>query len=180
MIYQPAEDSYLLTNILKEELPKLIERNPDLKFLEIGAGSGIHLLTAEKLGVKKENIFSSDIDEDSVKHCNSLGYNCIKSDLFEDIIKKYNLIIFNPPYLPEDSKEPIDSKTATTGGKKGDEIILRFLEQAKDYLNENGKIFLLASSLTPKIDFEKLGYKFKELGCERLFYEQLCVWELIV
>ena len=178
MIYQPAEDSYLLTNILKKELPKLIKKNPDLKFLEIGAGSGIHLLTAEKLSVKKENIFSSDIDESSVKHCNSLGYNCIKSNLFENIIGKYDLVIFNPPYLPEDIEEPVDSKTATTGGKKGDEIILKFLEQAKDYLNENAKIFLLASSLTPKINFNKLGYKSKELGCERLFYEQLCVYEL--
>ena len=180
MIYQPAEDSYLLTNILKKELPKLIEKNSDLKFLEIGTGSGIHLLTVENLGIKKENIFSSDIDEDSVKHCNSLGYNCIKSDLFENINGKYDLIILNPPYLPEDSKEPVDSKTATTGGKKGDEIILKFLEQAKNYLKENGKIFLLASSLTPKIDFEKLGYKSKELGCEKLFYEQLCVWELVI
>ena len=180
MIYQPAEDSYLLTNILKKELPKLIKKNQDLKFLEIGAGSGIHLLTAEKLGVKKENIFSSDIDEDSVKHCNSLGYNCTKSDLFESINKKYNLIIFNPPYLPEDIEEPVDSKITTTGGKKGDEIILKFLEQAKGYLNENAKIFLLTSSLTPQIDFKKLKYKSKELGCESLFYEQLCVWELVI
>ena len=178
MIYQPAEDSYLLANILKKELPKLIEKNSDLKLLEMGAGSGVHLLTAEELGVKKENIFSSDIDENSVNHCNSLGYNCIKSDLFENINKKYNLIIFNPPYLPENIEEPIDSKTATTGGKKGDEIILKFLKQAKKHLNENGKIFLLASSLTPKIDFKKLGYKSKELDCERLFYEQLCVYEL--
>jgi len=180
MIYQPAEDSYLLTNILKRRLPKLINKNPNMKFLEIGAGSGIHLLTAEKLGIKKENIFSSDINEDSVKHCNLLGYNCINSDLFENINGKYDLIIFNPPYLPEDSKEPLNSRTATTGGKKGDEIILKFLEQAKDYLNKEGKIFLLASSLTPKINFEKIGYKVKELGCEKLFYEQLYVWELVI
>ena len=180
MIYQPAEDSYLLTNILKKELLKLIKKNSDLRFLEIGAGSGIHLSTAEKAGVKRENIFSSDIDQNSVNHCNSLGYNCIKSDLFENINKKYNLIIFNPPYLPEDTKEPVDSKTATTGGKKGDEIIIKFLKQAKDYLNKNGKIFLLTSSLTPKIDFDKLGYKSKELGCEKLFQERLWVWELVI
>ena len=66
MIYKPEKDSYLLANILKKALPKLINENPNIKFLEIGAGSGIHLLTAEKLGIKKENIFSSDIDEDSI------------------------------------------------------------------------------------------------------------------
>jgi release factor glutamine methyltransferase len=177
MVYQPAEDSYLLTDILKRELPELISKNSELKFLEIGAGSGIHLSTAEKAGIKKENIFSSDIDEASVNHCNLLGYNCIKSDLFENINGKYDLIIFNPPYLPENKDE---KGLDTTGGKKGDEIIIRFLKQAKNYLKENGRIFLLASSLTPKIDFEKYGYNSRELGCERLFYEQLCVWELIV
>lgn len=180
MIYQPSEDSYLLNDILKEKLPKLINENSNLRFLEIGAGSGIHLSTAEKTGVKKENIFSSDIDQDSVNHCNLLGYNCIKSDLFENITGKYDLIIFNPPYLPKDSREPLDSKTATTGGRKGDEIILRFLKQAKDYLKDNGKIFLLVSSLTPKIDFKTLGYKSKELGCESLFQERLCIWELVI
>ena len=180
MIYQSAEDSYLLTAILKKELPELISENPSLKFLEIGVGSGIHLSTAEKTGIKKENIFSSDINEDAVSHCNLLGYNCLKSDLFKNIKGKYNLIIFNPPYLPEDSKEPSDSRIATTGGKKGNEIVIKFLEQAKNYLEKNGKIFLLTSSLTPKIDFGRLGYKFEELGCEKLFYEQLCVWELVI
>ncbi len=177
MVYLPSEDSYALNNILKQEIPKLIEKNSNLKFLEIGAGSGIHLLTAEKIGIKKENIFSSDIDEASVSHCNLLGYNCIKSDLFEKIKGKYDLIIFNPPYLPEHEK---DKRIDTTGGKKGDEIILEFLKSAKNYLNKNGKIFLLTSSLTPKIDFKKAGYKSKQLLCEKLFYEQLCVWELIV
>jgi len=178
MIYQPAEDSFLMSRILKEKLPELLEKNPDLKFLEIGAGSGIHLETAKNLGVKKENIYSSDIDKKSVSHCNLLGFNCIHSDLFEKINGKYDLIIFNPPYLPEDAREPKDSKLATTGGKKGSEIILNFLKQAKNFLEKNGKIFLITSSLSGDIDFKKLGYETKEIGCEKLFYERLCIWEI--
>ena len=58
-IYQPAEDSYLMSRILKEQLPELLNKNLNLRFLEIGVGSGIHLQTASRLGVKKENIFSS-------------------------------------------------------------------------------------------------------------------------
>ena len=92
-MYQPAEDSYLMSRILKEQLPQLLEKNPNLKFLEIGAGSGIHLETAYNSGIKKENIFSSDIDKASVSHCNSLGFNCVHSDLFENIKGKYNIII---------------------------------------------------------------------------------------
>ena len=178
MIYQPAEDSFLMSRILKEQVPHLIKENPNLRFLEIGAGSGIHLETALSLGIKKENISSSDIDKKSVSHCSSLGFKCIHSDLFENIIGKYDLIIFNPPYLPEDAREQKSSKLATTGGKKGNEIILRFLEQAKNYLKIDGKIFLITSSLAENVNFEKLGYITKEIGCENLFFERLCIWEL--
>ena len=55
----------------------------------------------------------------------------------------------------------------------------KFLEQAKNYLEKDGIIFLITSSLAEDIDFEKLEYKAKEVGCENLFYERLCIWELI-
>jgi release factor glutamine methyltransferase len=176
MIYQPAEDSFLMSKILKEKTPELLSKNSNLKFLEIGAGSGLHLETVKKLGVK--NIFSSDINSKAVSHCKLLGFNCIHSDLFKEINGKFNIIIFNPPYLPKDSREPKDSQIETTGGKKGNEIILKFLQQAKEYLEPNGKIFLITSSLAEEINFRKLGYKAKEIGCEKLFFERLCIWEL--
>ena len=181
-IYQPAEDSFLMSNILKENIPYLLEKNPDLKFLEIGAGSGLHLQTAFTFGIKKENIFSSDINKNAVSHCSSLGFNCIYSDLFENFSEneKFDIIIFNPPYLPEDKNEPKSSRIATTGGKKGNEIILRFLHQAKNYINKEGKIYLITSSLSEDVYFYELGYNSKEIGCEKLFFERLCVWELSV
>lgn len=177
-IYQPAEDSYLMSRILKEKIPELLNKNKNLNFLEIGAGSGIHLQTALNSGIKKENIFSCDIDKTAVSHCNLLGFNCVYSDLFENIQGKYNIIIFNPPYLPLDKREPKDSQLATTGGKNGDEIIKKFLEKAKDYLFETGIIFLITSSLSRQINFEDLGYTYNQVGCEVLFFEKLCIWEL--
>lgn len=177
-MYKPAEDSYLMSRILKEKLPKILKKNPNLKFLEIGAGSGINLETAEKTGVKKQNIFSCDIDKKSVTHCKVLGFNCIHSDLFENIPGNYDLIIFNPPYLPKDKREPKSSQKATTGGQKGSEIISRFLVQAKEHLNKDGRIFLITSSLTGNIDFERMGYNAQEIGCEKLFFERLCVYEI--
>jgi len=167
-----------MSRILRERLPGMLKKNPNLKLLELGAGSGIHLETASKLGIKKENIFSSDINIRAVNHCDALGFNCIHSDLFENIDGKFDLIIFNPPYLPEDKKEPKDSQLATTGGKKGDEIILKFLRQAKNCLTRDGKIFLITSSLSPKISFEEFGYREKEIGCENLFFERLCIFEI--
>jgi len=169
-----------MSRILKEQIPSLLEKNPNLKLLEIGAGSGIHLQTASNLGIKNENIFSSDIDKRAVSHCNVLGFNCIHSDLFENINGKYDIIVFNPPYLPEDAHEPKNSRTATTAGKRGNEIILRFLIQAKEHLNKNGKIFLITSSLSEDVDFKNLNYSAKEIGCEKLFFERLCIWELSI
>lgn len=179
MIYQPAEDSYFLSEILKRQIPKLLKQNPDLRFLEIGTGSGIQLETAHNVGIKKENIFSCDINKASVQHCSLLGYNCIYSDLFENIQGKFDLIVFNPPYLPE---HEYDKQKDTSGGKDGDETVVKFLQQAKSYLNSEGKIFLLLSSYTPmeNINRELENYKKKFLGNERLFYEDLSIWELTV
>lgn len=177
-IYVPAEDSYLMSRILKEQIPLLLKKNINLKFLEIGAGSGIHLQTIYNLGVRKENIFSSDINKASVNHCNLLGFNCVHSDLFENINGKFDLIIFNPPYLPDDLRESKTSKLNTTGGKKGNEIILRFLNGAKNYLEKKGIIFLITSNLSEDINFNKFGYEAKEIGCEKMFFERLCIWEL--
>jgi len=177
-IYQPSEDSYLLSGILKQELPKLLKEKKDLRFLEIGAGSGIHLETALNSGVKRENIFSCDINQKAVDHCSLLGFNCVHSDLFENIGGKFDVIIFNPPYLPEDKDEPEDSKLATTGGVKGSEIINEFIVKSREYLNNDGVIYLVISSLTRDLYFST--YKKKEIGCEKLFFEKLCVLELTI
>lgn len=178
-IYEPAEDSYLLSKILKNEIPKLLKKNPKLKFLEIGSGSGRNLETALKVGIRKENIFSSDINPKAVEHCKNLGFNCIVSNLFENISKeKFDLIIFNPPYLPLDKSEPKKSRVETTGGRKGNEVAIEFLKQSKNYLSKNGKIFLITSSLAENIDFKNFKFESKKIGIKKLFFEELVVWEL--
>ncbi|MEK9184542.1 MAG: HemK2/MTQ2 family protein methyltransferase, partial [Patescibacteria group bacterium] len=136
-IYFPAEDSYLMQKVLQEKISNLLKENSDLKVLEIGAGSGIQLVVLQQLGVK--NIFSSDINSYAVVQCKNLGFDCIQSDLFEKIKGKYHLIIFNPPYLPDDEREPQESKLATTGGKNGSEIISKFLIQAPNFLKKDGR-----------------------------------------
>jgi release factor glutamine methyltransferase len=170
-VYLPQEDSFLLSSTLKKEI-----KNKKIKFLEVGSGSGIQLQILFELGIEKENIFACDINSDSVKACRKLGFNCIQSNLFENIKGKYDLILFNPPYLPEDKMEDEESKLATTGGKQGGEIINKFLTQAKKHLKKNGKIFLLTSSLTKGIDWKT--YKKRILARKKLFFEELRVWEL--
>jgi len=174
LIYHPQEDSYLLKEVLEETIPLLLKKNQNLKCLEIGIGSGIQLETLKNLGVK--NLFGIDINEDSVNHCKLLGFNCINSNLFEKIKDKFDLIIFNPPYLPENSEEDNESKLITTGGKNGSEIINLFLSEAENYLYLDGKVFLLISSLTKKINW--FNYKKKLLKEKNFFFEKLKIYEL--
>jgi len=178
-IYEPQEDSYLMSDFLKKEIPKLLKINPELKLLEVGVGSGINLVTTRTAGVKKENILGTDVNFNAVEHCRGLGFNCITSDLFDKIPEqKFNLIIFNPPYLPLDKKEPKTSRIATTGGKKGNEIMIKFLKQAENYINSDGKIFIITSSLSQGVNFDEFGYNFKEVTSTSLFFEKLSLWEL--
>lgn len=173
LIYQPEEDSFLLSEVLKKKI-----KNKNLQCLEIGTGSGILLKTLLDLGVNKDNIIVSDINPHAIEHINNdFPYiKAIQSNLFSKVKGKFDIIIFNPPYLQEDKNEDKESKLATTGGKKGSELINKFLIQAKKYLNKEGKIYLLTSSLTKGIKWN--GWKKKKLARKKLFFEELYVWEL--
>jgi len=181
----PAEDSYLLSETLENYLINLINNNnsninKNLKIIDMGSGSGIQAKTCKKLGFK--NILTADINYDAVKNLKKQGFNAKQSNLFEKIKDKYDLIIFNPPYLPEDKLEPRDSRLATTAGKEGYEIIIKFLKQAKSNLNKKGIILLLFSSLSKPSVIKKqaklLGYHLKLLKKQNLFFERLYVYEL--
>jgi len=173
-IYQPNTDSYLISEVLENKLPKLLKINPNLTLLEIGSGSGLQLQTALKSGVKLQNIFGSDINPQSVRYCQGLGFNCIESNLFSNIDGKFDLVVINPPYLQKDTQEPLESQISTTGGDLGSEIINEFLYQAKDYLNIDGRIFLLTSSLTKGIEWG--DWQKKLLAQKKIFFEELFVW----
>jgi len=121
MIYQPAEDSYLLQETIKDFLK---DKNKNIKILDMGSGSGIQAETCLNLDFK--NIFCADIDPEVIRYLKEKGLNIIKSNLFSNISKKFDLIIFNAPYLPEDEREPEDIKLATTAGKKVMKLLLNF------------------------------------------------------
>jgi len=174
-IYRPAEDSFLMKEVLINEL-----KDKNITCLEIGSGSGIQIRTLIDLGIKPENITLTDINPEAIINLKkefSIS-KVINSDLFQKIKEDFDLIVFNPPYLPEDKREPKDSRLATTGGKEGSEIINRFLKEAKVHLTKEGKIFLLTSSLTKNINWE--DWKKRKIGEKKIFMEELFVWELTI
>lgn len=173
LIYEPSEDSYLLASVI----PRYVKKK---SIIEIGAGSGILSETAKKSGAK--SVTATDINIQSIKFLKQKNIYAIKSNLFQKVKGKFDVIICNPPYLPEDKNEDNESKKITTGGKNGDEFILRFLKQAVKRLESNGKILLLVSSLTPRNKIVNLLSKnnlnHKIVASKNLFFETLEVWEI--
>lgn len=173
-MYAPMEDSFFLSEILTNYLG--LKKMREFVALDIGSGSGIQAETLSKFSDKK-NILCADIDEEALKEARKKGFKARKSDLFSNINKKFDIITFNPPYLPVDK---YDKGEDTAGGKKGDETILEFLKQAKKHLNKHGKIFLLVSNLTPlkriEIELKKQKLKIEKKFMKKIFFEELYVW----
>ncbi len=169
-IYQPAEDSFFFADFLKIYLSE----NAVSSYLDMGTGSGILAKTAEKF-LDNKKILGADINSEAVSELKKCGFSAIESNLFENVDGFFDLITFNAPYLPLDSREPVSSRIATTGGKDGDEVSLRFLEQAVRYLSSGGKIFLLISSLTPRDKINRFNPKV--VARKEMFMEELLILE---
>lgn len=173
-IYPPEEDSFLLVKALKENLNSLKNK----KILDMGSGSGIISQELISWGISPKKLTLTDINPDAIKKLKKdFQYSEVTtSNLFEKLNSKFDIIIFNPPYLPEDKNEPKESRIITTGGKEGSEIINKFLKDSKTFLNKNGKIFLLVSTLSKGIKFR--GFKKRLVAKEKLFFEELLVYLL--
>ncbi len=171
MIYEPRDDSRMLENQVK-----IFAKG---KVLDMGTGCGIQALAALE---KTNYVEACDINEEAVEVVKSKGVNAYKSDLFENVKGKFDVIIFNSPYLPLDKDEDEESRVITTGGQNGYEIIERFLKEAKNYLNENGIILLVFSTLTGDVDkiLEETGYCYEKLDEKKVFFESLYVYKVKV
>ncbi len=164
--------------IKKRSLLVFPDKKKAVKILDMGSGSGIQAEACLQAGVSKRDILVADIDQEVVSYLKEKDFKAVHSNLFSKIKGKFDLIIFNPPYLPEHSKE---KGLDTTGGKNGYETIIRFIRQAKTHLKKGGKIFLLFSSLSkPEIIKQeaKKYYAIKEKANKKLFFEKLFVFEL--
>ncbi len=171
-VYPPDEDSFFLIDFLKKEIGGRKIKTA----LEIGTGSGIVSLSISD-SVKK--ILGVDINPNAIKTARKnaekqeiKNIEFIVSNLFENIEGKFDLIFFNPPYLS--GKKDLSCE----GGKKGQELIEKFLSEVKNYLNENGEAVILLSSFN---EVEKLVKKFgfELIGEKKLFFEKLYCYRFI-
>ena len=145
-VYEPAEDSYLL---IDAALSEIAGSNRLLHIIEIGTGSGI--VTAAMMQDAPEHRYAAtDISPRAVACAKANRVPVVRADLFSGIGGQFDLIVFNPPYLPTAPDERVDGwlDRAWNGGDDGRAVINRFLGQAPAFLADGGSILLLLSSLT--------------------------------
>ncbi|MDP3563078.1 MAG: class I SAM-dependent methyltransferase [Methanoregula sp.] len=139
-VYQPEADTYLLLDAAKKEL------QPGDRVLEIGTGSG--LISRELARVS--DVVATDINPHAALCARGSGVDVVRSNLFAGIRGTFDLILFNPPYLPTQPEERIDDwlEYALDGGETGRVVIERFAGEMGRVLAPQGRVLLLISSLT--------------------------------
>ena len=125
------------------------------KILDLCTGSGIIAITLKKeLEQVSVDIIASDISEEALEVAkeNSQSHDStikfIKSDIFNNIDDKFDIIVSNPPYIDrkdevtmQDNVLNYDPHLALFAEEEGMYFYRKIIEQANDYLNENGVIF---------------------------------------
>jgi release factor glutamine methyltransferase len=172
-VYEPSEDSFLLADEALSEI-KGSER-----ILEVGCGSGI--ISAVIKANTNASVIGIDINPYAAKCTRENGIEVIRGDLLSCIKGRFNLIIFNPPYLPtkEDERDNGWLNAALDGGYNGRKVIYRFLEDAGRCLIRGGKILMLVSSLSGideiRSRLDSLGYAVEVNRHENYMFEKLTV-----
>ena len=174
-VYQPAEDTYLLLRAA------LAETWPADSVLEIGCGSGF---VSKELGTKVAFLLATDINPHAVRAARARGIEVIRADLFRGIKGKFDLILFNAPYLPTEPKERTGQwiDYALDGGESGRQTVDRFLEDLAGHLRPGGRALLLISSLTGLAEVRRTakaaGLTAEVVADEGCFFERLYVLRL--
>jgi release factor glutamine methyltransferase len=172
-IYTPREDSKLLVKYVRKYSKGIV--------LDIGTGSGIQAITAAN-NKKVNSVLATDIQDSIIrlnkKNIKNKKIKFLKSDLFNDIKnKKFDTIIFNPPYLPNELKV---KDLTLEGGKKGYEVVERFLNEVDNFLKSDGIILIVFSSLTKKEKVDEFIknnlLESKLLEKQHYFFEDLYVY----
>ncbi len=173
-VYEPSDDSYLLADILKN-----YENLEGKDVLDIGTGTGILAIIAAQKGA---SVSGADINDKALETAkknaalNDVKIVFRKSDLFENINEKFDLIVFNSPYLPPETQGLSNKLLERAWNDDG--TIEKFFEEVDAHLKDDGKFLILLSSLT-KISLERYTEKFvmEKVTSKKLFFEEIFVAE---
>jgi len=171
-VYEPGDDTYLILDH--------ITIGDQGYALDVGTGSGIIAIWLAKRGY---NVVATDISEKALKcaklnaKMNNVQLDLVKCDLAAAIRGEFDIITFNPPYLP--FKDNIPEDIWWFGGRS---VIERFLKRdLPRVLSPKGRAYLVYSSLTDLKNIEEiLPQKFKAITIakKRIMFEELYLVEV--
>jgi release factor glutamine methyltransferase len=142
-VYQPAEDSRLLAEAAVAQIA------PDDVVLEVGTGSGYVAATIDQeVGAR---VVGCDLNPHACEQAREHGVEAVRMNLTDGFRDgAFDVVVFNPPYLPTDPDEAGDDwmEVALSGGEDGREVIDPFLESVGRVLAPDGYVLLLVSTLT--------------------------------
>ena len=176
LVYIPSDDTFLLAENL--------EIKEGQSVLEIGTGSGLVSMYASLLS---DDVTATDINYNALelaeKNFKLNNINTIRlefGDLFEPVKnEKFDVILFNTPYLPTDSDDIIndDLNYAFDGGLDGRKVIDRFINEVSNHLNDKGIVQIIQSSLSDNdrtLDmFDRNGFVAEIAESEKFFFEEI-------
>lgn len=138
------------------------------KILEIGTGSGAMSIALAK-NIKNSEVIATDISYEILNvtkkniELNNANVKLIKSDLFNNVVGKFDLIISNPPQqkteiLNKSEREGklITPKIASDGGADGFYLYNKIKSQAKQFLNKDGALVLQYDGFTNIYKYDEL------------------------
>jgi release factor glutamine methyltransferase len=200
-VYSPSEDTFLIIDYFKQKINESyfddLKINNIENILDLGTGTGIIAIFFQQLKSIIPNlnpkIYASDILSEAIKcatqneKLNGINNEIVflNSNLFEsfpdNLKNSFNIIIFNPPYLPSSklikNKAKIDY--SWNGGKLGYNLIIKFLKNALSYLNTNKEhsIYCITSSITNIVEFDKeikkMGFRNQIVKKKHIFFEDI-------
>lgn len=144
------------TEVLVENVIKIANRNENIKsILDICTGSGAVGISLAKF-IKNVQVDLTDISIDAlaianknaIANCVSKKCSFIKSDMFDNLNKKYDIIVSNPPYIETDVIKQLSKEVqnepliALDGGKDGLYFYKKIANEAYKFLNSNGFLAL--------------------------------------
>ncbi len=170
-VYEPSDDTYLLVEAALNVV------RPTDSVLEVGTGCG---LIAKIVAQVAHSVKATDVNPQAVENATLNGVDTIQGDLFANLNRRFDVIIFNPPYLPAHNNMSSDWQTqAWDGGPSGREVIMRFLSQVDRHLTKKGRVLMTISSITGyKEVTERMKAQFrivKTLAERKFFFETLYV-----
>lgn len=177
-VYRPSDDTFLLAQAVAAEA------RPGASFLEVGCGAGFVSLVAARAGCR---VTSTDANPQAIaltQHNakqNHLTVHAVETDLLAGLAGPFDLVAFNPPYLPTAPEERLPGaiNLAFDGGPDGNETVLRFAAQIS-VLNPRPRcILVIHSSLSDPAPLRAalgaLGYRNDVAAEQALDFERLTV-----